>query len=110
MYRKIMEEDDTRDGVDSGGSNFQIIVDQQAEQNYAVNVFTGSGNMSEIFDAKPKDDEAEKKEIESKFKALQQKKAKKEAISTADKGEAIMSSDDPTAMYEFSNSIAAAEQ
>jgi len=33
-------------------------------------VFTGSGNMSEIFDAKPKDEEKEKKEIEEKFKKL----------------------------------------
>lgn len=35
-----------------------------------MNVFTGSGNMSEIFDAKPKDEEAEKKEIEKKYKEL----------------------------------------
>ena len=46
--------------------------------------------MSEIFDAKPKDEEAEKKEIEAKFKKLQVKKAKKAAVPTADKGEAIM--------------------
>jgi len=65
--------------------------------------------MSEIFDAKPKDDEAEKKEIEEKFKKLQTKKVKKAAVPTADKGEAILNSDDPTAMYEFSNAIASAE-
>jgi len=46
--------------------------------------------MSEIFDAKPKDEEAEKKEIEAKFKKLQAKKAKKAAVPTAEKGEAIM--------------------
>ena len=66
--------------------------------------------MSEIFDAKPKDEEAEKKEIEAKFKKLQEKKAKKEKVATADKGEAIMASDDPTAMYEFSGAIAAAAE
>ena len=43
--------------------------------------------MSEIFDAKPKDEEAEKKEIEAKFKMLQEKKVKKEKVTTADKGE-----------------------
>jgi hypothetical protein len=64
--------------------------------------------MSEIFDAKPKDEEAEKKEIEAKFKKIQDKKVKKEAAPTADKGEALMASDDPTAMYEFSGAIAAA--
>lgn len=51
-----MEEDDVRDGIDSGGSSFSVIADQQAEQNYAVNVFKGSGNMSDIFDAKPEDE------------------------------------------------------
>jgi hypothetical protein len=66
--------------------------------------------MSEIFDAKPKDEEAEKKEIEAKFKKLQEeKKVKKEKVTTADKGEQIMASDDPTAMYEFSGAIAAAD-
>ena len=64
--------------------------------------------MSDIFDAKPKDEEAEKKEIENKLKALmQKKKEKKEASVTAEKGEAIMNSDDPAAMYEFSAAIAA---
>jgi len=63
--------------------------------------------MSDIFDAKPKDEEKEKKEIEEKFKKLQAKKVKKEAVPTADKGEAIMQSDDPTAMYAFSEAIAA---
>ena len=52
--------------------------------------------MSDIFDAKPKDEEAEKKEIEQKLKSLmQKKKVKKETKITADKGEAIMNSDDP---------------
>jgi translation elongation factor EF-1beta len=58
--------------------------------------------MSEIFDAKPKDDEAEKAEIEEKFKKVQAKKVRKQNLATADKGEAIMNSDDPTAMYAFS--------
>jgi len=52
-----MVEDDIRDGNDNGQSNFKIIVEQKAEQDYMVNTFKGSGNMSEIFDAKdPKED------------------------------------------------------
>jgi len=35
-----------------------------------VNVFTDPGNMSEIFDAKPQDEEQEKKDIEKKYKEL----------------------------------------
>ena len=34
--------------------------------------------MSEIFDAKPKDDEAEKAEIEEKFKKVQAKEVRKQ--------------------------------
>jgi len=52
-----MAEDDAKDGT--GGeahSNFSVIVDQKAEQDYAANVYKGSGNMSDIFDAKPEDE------------------------------------------------------
>ena len=56
-----MAEDDKRDGIDGGQSNFAVIVDQKAEQDYAANVFRGSGNMSEIFDANPEQEAAEKK-------------------------------------------------
>ena len=41
----MMIEDEKKEGLDNGGSSFQIIADQKAEQDYAVNVFKGSGNM-----------------------------------------------------------------
>ena len=49
QYEKQMIEDDLRDGNDNGGSSFQVIADQKAEQDYAVNVYKGSGAMGDIF-------------------------------------------------------------
>lgn len=109
MYAQQMAEDDAREG--NGGdshSNFSVIVDQKAEQDYATNVFKGSGNMSEIFDAAPVDEEKEKVEKAKKKKLLAQKRAEKEANTfTADKGEALITSSDPENMYEFSSALAA---
>ena len=81
-----MAEDDSRDGNDGGQSNFSVIVDQKAEQDYAVNVFKGSGNMSEIFHSdKPQTAPAP---------ALTKKVAKPAKV------------DETTAMYEWSASVA----
>lgn len=64
-----MAEDDAKDGGSSEAhSNFSVIVDQKAEQDYATNVFKGSGNMSEIFDAAPVDEAKEKAEKAKKKK------------------------------------------
>lgn len=59
-YEKQMEEDDQRDGNDAGASNFQVIADQKEEQDYAVNVYKGSGAMGDIFHQK-EDEEAKPK-------------------------------------------------
>lgn len=48
-YLDIMIEDERAQGFDSGGSSFQVIADQQAEQNYMVNIYKGSGNMDSLF-------------------------------------------------------------
>jgi len=56
-----MEEDDALDGKENGASSFQVIADQKAEQDYAINTFKGSGAMSEIFDAKDPNEEKNRK-------------------------------------------------
>ena len=61
QYQQQMIEDDEREGKDGGKSNFQVIADQKAEQDYAVNVFKGSGNMSEFFDKQEKEAEQARK-------------------------------------------------
>jgi hypothetical protein len=44
-----MIEDEKREGK-FVTSNFQVLADQQAEQNYAVNIYKGSGEMSGMLD------------------------------------------------------------
>jgi len=58
-YEQMMIEDEKREGFD-GGSNFQVIADQQAEQNYMVNIYKGSGNMDSMFKELEKDAQLEK--------------------------------------------------
>lgn len=50
-YEGMMIEDEKRDGIDNGGSSFQIIADQAKEQDYAINTFKGSGEMSGMLDS-----------------------------------------------------------
>mmetsp|Transcript_1030 Transcript_1030/g.1872 ORF Transcript_1030/g.1872 Transcript_1030/m.1872 type:complete len:141 (+) Transcript_1030:299-721(+) len=50
QYEQMMIEDERKEGQDGGKSNFEVLADQKAEQDYAMNVFKGSGNMSEVFD------------------------------------------------------------
>ena len=49
-YEQMMIDDEKKEGNDGGKSNFEVLADQKAEQDYAVNVFKGSGNMAEVFD------------------------------------------------------------
>ena len=48
-YEQMEIEDEHRDNSDGDG-NFKVIADQAAEQNYAVNVYKGSGEMSQMLD------------------------------------------------------------
>ena len=48
-YERMMIEDEHRDNSDGDG-NFKVIADQAAEQNYAVNVYKGSGEMAVMLD------------------------------------------------------------
>jgi hypothetical protein len=47
----MMIEDEKRDGVDNGGSSFSILADQAKEQDYAINTYKGSGEMSDMLDS-----------------------------------------------------------
>ena len=105
-----MVADDLRDGKDSGQSNFQVLADQKDEEDYAVNVFKGSGKMDEIM-GKDKSQTKEQQLIEAKVKALMQKEKSKQ-----NKEKEILELDpsagdkqinsDAVAMYEFSNAMA----
>jgi len=59
-YEQMMIEDEKREGLDNGGSSFQVIADQKAEQDYAVNVYKGSGEMSAMMDQLEQDAKNEK--------------------------------------------------
>ena len=50
QYVKMEIEDEKKEGLDGGAGNFKVLADQKAEEDYAVNVFKGSGEMSETFD------------------------------------------------------------
>ena len=53
-----MIEDEKKEGS-FVNSNFQVLADQQAEQNYAVNIYKGSGEMSGMLDQMEKDAKVE---------------------------------------------------
>ena len=50
QYENMMIEDEKRERADGGGQSFQVVADQQAEQNYAINIYKGSGEMSGMLD------------------------------------------------------------
>ena len=47
-YEQMMIEDEKKEGLDNGGSSFQVIADQKAEQDYAVNIYKGSGERCQL--------------------------------------------------------------
>lgn len=55
-----MIEDENKERGDVGSGQIQVLADQQAEQNYAVNVYKGSGEMSGMLDQMQKDAEKER--------------------------------------------------
>ena len=40
-----MIEDEKREGLDNGQDSFFVLADQKAEQDYAINMYKGSGEM-----------------------------------------------------------------
>lgn len=56
----MMIEDEKREKADGGSNSLQVLADQQAEQQYAINVYKGSGEMSGMLDQMKKDAEAER--------------------------------------------------
>mmetsp|Transcript_40672 Transcript_40672/g.62036 ORF Transcript_40672/g.62036 Transcript_40672/m.62036 type:complete len:94 (-) Transcript_40672:164-445(-) len=60
-YEQMMIEDEHKEKQDGGKSNFEVLADQKAEQDYAVNVYKGSGNMDDVLSKIEKDSEKERK-------------------------------------------------
>ena len=56
-----MIEDEKKEAGDNGGNSMQVLADQQAEQNYAINIYKGSGEMSGMLDQMAKEAEKERK-------------------------------------------------
>jgi len=50
QYENMMIEDEGRESADGGQASIQVLADQQAEQNYAINIYKGSGEMSGMLD------------------------------------------------------------
>ena len=51
----MMIEDDKREGMDSGRESFQVLADSKAEQDYAANIYKGSGIMEPLIQSMEKD-------------------------------------------------------
>ena len=93
----MMIEDEKREKADGGGNSLQVLADQQAEQQYAINVYKGSGEMSGMLDQMKKDAEAERQKEEAKEleQSIIQKKID-ENTPTAEAGEKAITQDDAT--------------
>jgi|TARA_B110000503_G_C7020514_1_gene359567 hypothetical protein len=87
----MMIEDEKKEGLDNGGSSFQIIADQKAEQDYSINVYKGSGEMSTMMDELAEDAKKEKAASakSAKAKAATDAKTAKTDV-TANHGEALI--------------------
>ena len=98
-----MIEDDKKEGKDGSSSNFNVIADMKAEQDYAVNVYKGSGEMSDTFDKIHKENEEEKKKalVQQTLKNIAERNKAKEMT-----GDQLINSGDAAAMYEFSQAVA----
>lgn len=64
-----MIEDEKKERSDGGQSSLQVLADAQAEQQYAINVYKGSGEMSGMLDSMAQD--AEKQRQEDKAKEIE---------------------------------------
>ena len=58
----MMIEDEKREGADGGTQSLSVLADQQAEQNYAINVYKGSGEMSGMLDQMKNDAQKQREE------------------------------------------------
>jgi hypothetical protein len=98
-YEQMMIEDEHRDNSD-GDSNFKVITDQAAEQNYAVNVYKGSGEMSGMLDQMKKEAQDDRMK-----QMLSQAATGSMSDISAAAGEKAIQNDDQ-AMFAFSSMMA----
>lgn len=105
-----MIEDDKKEGKEGSSSNFKVIADMKAEQDYAVNVYKGSGEMSETFDkiSKENAEDRKKAQVEATLAKIKARTNPTQAdmVPDAATGEQLINSDS-AAMYEFSQAVAA---
>jgi hypothetical protein len=102
----MMIEDEKKDGIDNGGSSFSIIADQAKEQDYAINTFKGSGEMSEMLSSMEQDaKKAQEKKIMDEAIAKSSAKSKKGSEVSIENGETLIKGDSDS-MYEFSKAVA----
>lgn len=107
-YEQMMIEDEKKEGMDNGRDNFSVLADQKAEQDYAINVFKGSGNMSDTFDKIKEQSEKERKANAVKKAAKKEEEIKLyENTPNAEVGESLIKGDS-AAMFEFSSMAAQA--
>lgn len=105
-YEQMMIEDEKRDGIDNGGSSFQVIADQAKEQDYAINTFKGSGEMSEMLSSMEQDaKKAQDKKIMDEALSKAAANSKKASDVSAANGESLIKGDSDS-MYEFSKAVA----
>lgn len=110
QYENMMIEDEGRESADGGQASIQVLADQQAEQNYAINIYKGSGEMSGMLDQMQKD--AEKQRQLEAAKQLEQdilNRKLEENTPSASAGEAAILKDD-AAMTIFSSLLAKQQQ
>lgn len=50
QYEQMEIEDEKREGIDNGFSSYKVVSDMKAEQDYAINQYKGSGEMSDMLD------------------------------------------------------------
>tara|TARA_B110000305_G_C19335058_1_gene586119 strand:- start:357 stop:578 length:222 start_codon:yes stop_codon:yes gene_type:complete len=69
QYEQMMVEDEKKERGEGGQQSLSVLADAQAEQQYAINVYKGSGEMSGMLDQMAKD--AEKQREEDKAKEIE---------------------------------------
>ena len=86
QYENQMIEDDKKEGHDGSNSNFKVIADMKAEQDYAINTYKGSGEMSDTFDKihKENEEDAKKAQVEATLAKIKARKDAKKADPTGE--------------------------
>ena len=100
-------DDEKREGIDNGFQSYKVVSDMKAEQDYAINNYKGSGEMSDMFDELKSDAIKQRKKEKQQLAVVnEQEKALHKDDVTIEKGEGLIG-DDSQSMYAFSAFAAA---